>query len=208
MTRLLDVRRLGRCDYEATACLQEDLVARRRAGEISDTLLLLEHDPVVTLGRTSQERAVHGHNQLPVVETPRGGQATYHGPGQLVAYPILDLRDHRRDLHWYLRSLEQVVITALAEFRLEARNIEGFTGVWIGERKVCSIGVAVRGWVTYHGLALNVDCDMSGFSMISPCGLTAEDMGRIVDYVPGATVSDVLPVVEQAFRRNFGYGIV
>lgn len=208
MTRPLDVRRLGRCEYEATARLQGDLVTRRRAGEIGDTLLLLEHEPVVTLGRASREQAVYEHNQLPVVETPRGGQATYHGPGQLVAYPILDLRNHRLDLHWYLRSLEQVVITALAELGLEARNIEGFTGVWIGERKVCSIGVAVRGWVTYHGLALNVDCDMNAFSMISPCGLTAEDMGRIVDYIPEATVAGALPVLEQAFRLTFGYGIV
>jgi len=208
VTRHLDVRRLGRCDYEATARLQETLVAQRRAGEVTDTLLLLEHDPVVTLGRTSREHAILASNRLPVIETPRGGQATYHGPGQLVAYPILDLRGHRLDLHWYLRSLEQVVITALAELGVEARNIEGFTGVWIGERKVCSIGVAVRGWVTYHGLALNVDCDMSGFSMISPCGLTAEDMGRIVDYIPETTVASVLLVLEQVFRRNFGYGIV
>lgn len=208
MTLPLDVRHLGRCDYQATATLQETLVTSRRAAQIPDTLLLLEHNPVITLGRTPQEHAVFGHNQLPVVETPRGGQATYHGPGQLVAYPILDLRDHRRDLHWYLRTLEQVVITALAQFDLKARNIEGFTGVWIAETKVCSIGVAVRGWVTYHGLALNINCDMSGFTMIEPCGLSAEDMARVSDYIPELTVTDVLPALQQAFRQTFGYGIV
>ena len=206
----LDFRRLGRCEYLETVWLQAELVRQRRTGEVGDTVLLLEHEPVITVGRGGAEATEPGRRRLlrniPVVETSRGGQATYHGPGQLVAYPVLDLRGHRMDLHWYLRRLEQVVVLALQRLGLEGRRVEGLTGVWVGPRKVCSIGVAVRGWVTYHGLALNVDCEMEAFHLFSPCGLRGEDMGRLRDYDSRLTVAGVLPVLEGAFRDTLECG--
>ena len=209
----LDVRRLGRCDYQQTVTLQEDLVRRRRAGEIGDTLLLLEHDPVITVGRASRAapapssvaRALQGPPSIPIVETSRGGQATYHGPGQLVVYPILDLRQWQCDLHWYLRQLEQVIIETVANLGLVAARVEGYTGVWLEGHKIASIGVAVRGWITYHGVALNVDCAMSGFSAITPCGLPAEVMSSLSAQGTEVTVADVMPFLEEAFRRTFGF---
>jgi lipoyl(octanoyl) transferase len=140
-----------------------------------------------------------------IVETSRGGQATYHGPGQLVIYPILDLRQWQCDLHWYLRQLEQVIIDALANLELSAERADGYTGVWLEGHKVASIGVAVRGWITYHGVALNVDCDMSGFSLISPCGLSPETMSSLAAHGAKVTVADLMPLVENAFRKTFGF---
>lgn len=207
--RPLEVRRLGRLGYLEAVRLQEGLVAARRRGEQGDLLLLLEHEPVITVGRGGLVApAAPGQPPpalpLPVVETSRGGQATYHGPGQLVAYPILDLRAWQRDLHWYLRQLEQVVIEALASYGLAATRRDGYTGVWVSERKIASIGVAVRGWITYHGVALNVDCEMSGFGLISPCGLPAEVMTSMAEQGRTVTVLEVLPAVEAAFRAVFG----
>jgi lipoyl(octanoyl) transferase len=217
----LYVRQLGLCEYQSTVVLQEELVRQRRAGEIADTLLLLEHEPVITVGKAGlppspkQGGGVRGAAPaaagapvalaVPIHETSRGGQATYHGPGQLVMYPILDLREWRCDLHEYLRQLEEVVIRALAGLGLDGTRVEGYTGVWVGERKIASIGVAVRGWITYHGVALNVSNDMTGFSLITPCGLPAEVMTRVVDHGVTATVGELLPLAEQAFRDVFGY---
>jgi lipoate-protein ligase B len=142
---------------------------------------------------------------LPVVETSRGGQATYHGPGQLIGYPIVHLREWHCDLHWYLRQLEEALISSLAALGLKAGNIPGQTGVWIGGRKIASIGVAVRGWVTYHGFALNVNCEMAGFASISPCGLPADSMIRLKDLGLLVGVEELQPVVAAAFSRTFGY---
>ena len=205
--RTLAVRRLGLCEYLPTVALQEGLVRQRRAGEVGDTLLLLEHEPVITVGRAGMASLPPGSgaNAIPTVETSRGGQATYHGPGQLVMYPILDLRQWRCDLHEYLRQLEAVVIRTLAGLHLQGRRVDGYTGVWVGERKIASIGVAVRGWITYHGVALNVSNDMTGFLAISPCGLPAETMTRVTDHGVTTTVAEVLPLAEQAFRETFGY---
>ena len=208
--RELRVLRPGRLAYAPACAWQEEMVTQRRAGEIPDTLVLLEHDPVVTVGRSTPSGVpCASGGELPgglqVLETSRGGQATYHGPGQLVGYPILDLRGLRCDLHWYMRRLEQVLIAALADLGLQAGTMPEHTGVWIGDRKVASIGVAVRGWVTYHGFALNVDCDMAGFSAISPCGLRREDMTRLRDLGVRVGVSEVMPAVECAFRATFGY---
>src|SRR5690349_2818589 len=136
---LLDVRRLGRTKYEDAYALQQDLVAQRVEGKIPDTLVLTEHEPVITLGRGSKREDVAGV-ELPVFEIERGGEATWHGPGQVVAYPILLLPEGRRDLHRYLRDLEEVVLRVLAEFQVEGRREPGKTGVWIGAKKVCSIG--------------------------------------------------------------------
>ena len=220
--------RLGRREYGETVALQEELVRQRRAGEIPDTLLLLEHEAVITVGRghgpsasppTPLPRsaalrsgeggaATDGDDNgggIPVVETSRGGEATYHGPGQLVAYPIVDLRQWRRDVHWYLRQLEAAGIETLRQLGVEAGNKPGHTGVWVQERKIASIGVAVRGWVTYHGLALNVDCDMSGFAGFNPCGLSSDTMVSLRELGLAAGVAEVATAFAQAFQGVLGY---
>ena len=149
------------------------------AGE--ESVLLLEHEPVYTIGRRLDKSSLRDAARLPypVFETNRGGQATYHGPGQLVGYPILDLRARSRDLHRYLRALESLLIDFVAEFGVRARQIEGKTGVWVGDRKIASIGVGVRKWITMHGFALNVSRDLAGFSHITPCGLADVTMTSI-----------------------------
>ncbi|MFO8080698.1 MAG: lipoyl(octanoyl) transferase LipB [Armatimonadota bacterium] len=185
--RLLRVTDLGRMGHAEAERLQERLVETRRAGRVPDTLLLVEHDPVVTIGSAVEEGAAEVSAQLlesagaEMRQVSRGGRATFHGPGQIVGYPILDLRQHRRDLHWYLRSLEQVIIDALGDFGLDAGREDGLTGVWAGGRKIASIGIAVRGWVTWHGFALNLDVDAHWWRMIDPCGLRPDQMGSLSD---------------------------
>jgi lipoyl(octanoyl) transferase len=136
-----------------------------------DVLLLVEHPPVVTLGRNAHAAHLLASGDVPVFEVERGGDVTYHGPGQLVGYPILDLTGYRRDLHWYLRALEQALIDALAQLGIPAGRNPGFTGVWTRGRKIASIGVHVKQWVTWHGFALNVTTDLTAFERIVPCGI-------------------------------------
>lgn len=163
---------LGRLAYEPALDLQEKNVAARAGDDIPDQILLLEHDPVYTIGRR-RDRSSLGPAPLPhpVVEINRGGQATYHGPGQLVGYLIFDLQKLTPDLHLFLRWIEDGLIALLAEYKLTARRREGLTGVWIGERKIASIGVGVRRWITMHGFGLNVGPDLTGFAAITPCGI-------------------------------------
>lgn len=170
----------GRIDFLAGLRIQEErLDGCLTRGE--ESVILLEHEPVYTIGRLldkSSLRAVD-HLPYPVFETNRGGQATYHGPGQLVGYPILDLRARGRDLHGYLRKLEDLLIDLLEEFGIPGSKIEGKTGVWVQDRKIASIGVGVRRWVTMHGFALNVASDLSGFLSIIPCGISGVQMTSI-----------------------------
>jgi lipoyl(octanoyl) transferase len=193
---LLDVLRLGRKPYDDVHRLQEELVAKRIAGEIPDTLILVEHEAVVTLGRKSPEGDA-AEVDVPKLEVERGGEATYHGPGQLVAYPIFLLPEDRRDLHAYLRDLEEVVIGVLGEVDVQGHRENGKTGVWIGDQKVASIGVAVRRWVTWHGLALNVHTDLAAFQAFQPCGLNPDVMTRLADHAdlpPALILFEVLIV--------------
>lgn len=180
--RILEVRRLGRTLYADAHALQQSLLEERLAGTIGDVLLLTEHEPVVTIGRGAGPEAA-GTVDLPVVSVERGGEATYHGPGQIVGYPIVQLDEGRRDLHRWLRDLEEVVIATLADFGVEGRREAGFTGVWIAGKKVCSIGVAVRRWVAWHGFAVNVNTDLDGFRAFHPCGLDSNVMTRLADHV-------------------------
>ena len=201
----LEVRRLGRVAYAEARALQEELLAQRVAGQVPDQLLLVEHPPVVTLGRRTPA-AEWSHLGVEVVEVERGGEATWHGPGQLVGYPVVALPEGRRDLHRYLRDLEQVVIDVLAGLGLEAGRREGWTGVWVGEQKLCSIGVAVRRWVAWHGFALNVTCDLGGFRGFAPCGLQSAVMGRVADLADVPPKDPLLmDAAEAAFRGVFGY---
>jgi lipoate-protein ligase B len=161
---------LGVRGYAETLALQEDLVERRARGEVGDALLLVEHPPVVTLGRRARREEV-GDPGVPVFEVARGGEATYHEPGQLVGYPIVRLDVRRTDLRRFLRDLEETLIRGLGDFGIAAGRREGLTGAWVGDRKIASIGVAVRRWVSYHGFSLNVKPQSAAFDRIRPCGL-------------------------------------
>src|SRR6266436_8779846 len=170
----LQVHWLGRTDFANVLALQEEIVAKKRADPSHpDALLLLEHEPVYTIGRTPDQSSLLGaaHLPHPLFAINRGGQATYHGPGQLMGYPIIDLRRCDHDLHKYLRWLEQLLIEVLAEYGIAATQREALTGVWVEDRKIASIGVGVRHWITMHGFALNVCGDLSPFNRIVPCGI-------------------------------------
>jgi len=170
----LNVRWLGRTEFAHALALQEELAAKKREdASLEDQLLLLEHEPVYTIGRTPDRSSLLGSTHLPhpVFSINRGGQATYHGPGQLMGYPIIDLRRWGQDLHKYLRWLEQLLIDVLAQYRIVAQRRESLTGVWVENRKIASIGVGVRHWITMHGFALNVRGDLSPFDHIVPCGI-------------------------------------
>lgn len=178
----LSVRWLGRVSFADALQLQEELVAEKRANNaLTDELLLLEHEPVYTIGRTPDQSSLRGESHLPHPLFPinRGGQATYHGPGQLVGYPIIDLRQYGQDLHRYLRWLEDLLIEALAEAGIAATTRQGLTGVWVEDRKIASIGVGVRHWITMHGFALNVCGDLTPFNHIVPCGIANVAMTSI-----------------------------
>ncbi len=175
--RPLAVRRLGRVSYVDGLDLQAKLVARRQADAIPDTLLLLEHEPVFTLGRNARrENVLLSEDALrergfALFDTGRGGDVTYHGPGQVVGYPILDLSPDRRDVHRYVRDLEEVMIRTCADYGIPASRVVGLTGAWVGREKIGAIGVRIARWVTSHGFAFNVSTDLSPFGLIVPCGI-------------------------------------
>ena len=176
------VRHLGLVDYQAGLDLQNELVDQRKQGLIPDQLLLLEHPPVITLGARNHNSRSNvletpeslAHKGVALFETGRGGDVTYHGPGQLVGYPILELQAGRRDVHRYVRDLEEVLIQAVSDFGIAATRIPGLTGIWVGEEKLAAIGVRLSRWVTSHGFALNVTTDLSNFGLIVPCGITGK----------------------------------
>ncbi|PYJ60755.1 MAG: octanoyltransferase [Verrucomicrobia bacterium] len=170
----LHVRWLGRIEFADGLAVQEEIVAKKREDpSYPDELLLLEHEPVYTIGRTPDQSSLLGaaHLPHPLFAISRGGQATYHGPGQLMGYPIIDLRRCGQDLHRYLRWLEQLLIEMLAQYEIAATRRASLTGVWVDDRKIGSIGVGVRYWITMHGFALNVCGDLSPFNQIVPCGI-------------------------------------
>jgi lipoyl(octanoyl) transferase len=189
MEAALVARWLGRISFREALELQEETVSRKRGdSRISDELLLLEHEPVYTIGRTPDQSSLRGGKHLPhpLFEINRGGQATYHGPGQLVGYFLLDLRRYGQDLHRYLRWIEVVLIELLAQCDLSATTRDGLTGIWVdnpemigASRKIASIGVGVRHWITMHGFALNVSGDLTPFDHITPCGIAGVTMTSI-----------------------------
>lgn len=192
----------GQMPYEAAWAWQADCVQARLRGEISDLLLLGEHPPVYTLGRGTHAENLGDPGEIPVVSIERGGDITYHGPGQLVGYPIVQLKPGERDLKRLLWSLEQGLIDALAEFDVAAERELGKTGVWIAGAKVASIGVAVKKCVTYHGFALNVSTDMAPFGRIRPCGFDASVMTRLVDAAPHVDWPAQHEDLSQAIHRH------
>jgi lipoyl(octanoyl) transferase len=219
--RVLQVEHLGRRPYGEVLELQRAMAAERIAGARPDTLLLVEHDPVVTLGRSTKrehlllsEKALAARG-VELFDIERGGDVTFHGPGQLVGYPIFDLQQHKPDLHWYLRQVEQALIDALATYDIVGSRVEKYTGVWVdpvipsevrddSRRKIASIGVHARSWVTWHGFALNVSTDLSYFDMMVPCGIPqvtmtsiARELGRAV------SLEEVADRVTTAFSSVF-----
>jgi lipoyl(octanoyl) transferase len=188
--RPIEIRRLGRVRYADGLALQERLVRERQAGAIPDTLLLLEHDPVFTLGRNARsENVLFPADDLrargfDVFEAGRGGDVTYHGPGQVVGYPIVDLSPDRRDVHRYVRDLEDVMIRTCADYGLGAERVAGRTGCWVGPEKIGAIGVRIARWVTSHGFAFNVRNDLAPFGLIVPCGIRdrgVTSLARLLD---------------------------
>jgi lipoyl(octanoyl) transferase len=219
MTTPLRVEDLGLRSYGEVLEYQRELRRRRIEGETAeDVLLLVEHPPVVTLGRgtrpTSLPIAPDGLRRrgVEVHEIERGGDVTYHGPGQLVGYPIIDLRNHRPDLHWYLRSLEDVLIQALGRLGIEADRNPGLTGVWTAGRKIASIGIHVKQWVTLHGFALNVTADLDPFDLIVPCGIKQVVMTSVASELlrgdADLLASEVRANVVDAFCGVFGCAVV
>jgi lipoyl(octanoyl) transferase len=204
----LRVRWLGRVNFADTLSLQEEIVATKRDDRsATDEILLLEHEPVYTIGRTPDQSSLRGADHLPhpLFAINRGGQATYHGPGQLIGYPILDLRKCGQDLHRYLRWLEQLLIDLLAAHNIPATRREALTGVWVADRKIASIGVGVRHWITMHGFALNVGGDLSAFAQIIPCGLSNVAMTSM-EKETGQPFSliDVAAEFEKLVQRRLG----
>jgi lipoyl(octanoyl) transferase len=204
-SRGLVVRRLGRIQYAEGLEIQASLVAQRQAEQIPDTLLLLEHQPVFTLGRNARpENMLFSAEALrargfEIFETGRGGDVTYHGPGQVVGYPILDLGPDRRDVHRYVRDLEEVMIRTCADYGVSAGRVAGLTGAWVGDEKIGAIGVRIARWVTSHGFALNVSTDLSPFDLIVPCGIRGRGVTSL-ERLAGSPVS-----VDQVMERLAGH---
>jgi lipoyl(octanoyl) transferase len=211
----LEVQDLDLVPYAEALALQSDLVGRRRAGDIPDQLLLLQHPHVITLGTASSRAHIVADQSrlqelgIDLVDVGRGGDVTYHGPGQLVGYPILDLKPDRKDVHRYLRDLESVLVHTLGEMGIQGEPVPDLTGVWVDGRKIAAIGVRISsGWITSHGFALNVSNDLSFFETIVPCGIqdvsvtsVSQELGRPVG------VPDILGIVSRAFSEVFGRSI-
>jgi len=207
--------RLGIVDYETAHDLQKKILQERIDGKCLDHLILLQHNPVITIGRSGDNKNILASKTLlesfgiTVHEIERGGDVTYHGPGQLTGYPIIDLRSYQKDVHWYLRQLEEVIIRFLSDYNIAGKRVSGYTGVWVGDEKIAAIGVAVKRWVTYHGFALNVNPDLSHFKLINPCGITDKEVTSIVKILGhDVSMEEVEDKVVSAFAEVFSVEIL
>lgn len=198
----------GLMPYEQCWRWQQKLVCDRKLNpSLEDVLILVEHPPVYTLGQGANRQFVKfdpDQSTVPLLQVERGGEVTYHGPGQLVAYPILNLNRHQTDLHWYLRQLEAVILETLVALGLSGERIPGLTGVWLGGKKVAAVGIKASRWITMHGLALNVCVDLEGFRQIVPCGIVDKPVGSLDEWIPGIRVAHVSPLLITAFAQTFG----
>jgi lipoate-protein ligase B len=204
---MLLYKNLGRMDYLAALALQEQLVKRKQHEASADILLFVEHPHVYTLGRGGNESNLLAPREVPVYRTGRGGDVTYHGPGQMVVYPIIDLKSKlRKDVHRYVRNFEFAAIQTLHDFNLKAVRRPPYTGIWIGDRKIAAIGIAVRRCITFHGLALNVNTDLSYFRRIVPCGLAWADVTSMArELGTEQNLAEVRELFLQNFAKVFGY---
>ncbi len=198
----------GLTSYSVALKLQRSLVQQRRhCPELADVLILLEHPPVYTLGQGAKLDFLKfdpGENEYELHRVERGGEVTYHCPGQLVGYPILNLKHYQQDLHWYLRQLEEVLLKVLDVYGLKGERYPGLTGVWLEGRKVGAIGIKVSRWITMHGFSLNICPDLAGFYRIIPCGISDKPVGSLAEFLPRITIDEVLPQLANAFAQVFG----
>ncbi|MGJ3253068.1 MAG: lipoyl(octanoyl) transferase LipB [Elainellaceae cyanobacterium] len=210
--RICKLYYLGLIPYRIAWNWQQLLVqARREHPNLDDVLMVLEHPPVYTLGQGASLDFLKfdvENSSSDLVRVERGGEVTYHCPGQLVVYPILNLQFYRKDLHWYLRQLEEVIIHALAQYGLSGDRIDGLTGVWLDGRKVAAIGIKVSRWVTMHGFSLNVCPDLKGFRYIVPCGIADKPVGSLEQFMPGITVNEVYSQIVRSFAEIFNVELV
>ena len=210
----LDVKRLGTLDYQSSLDIQLDFLEKRIANEINDTLLFVEHTPTITIGRNGNKsnllisEKILIEKNIDFYEVTRGGDITFHGPGQIVCYPIINLNNHFKDVHKYLRTLEQIIIDLLIEYNIEARRFDGITGVFVKRSKIASIGVGIKRWVTYHGLSLNINTDLSYFDLIIPCGLNNNPVTSIKSWNhldDDINQSEVENLLIKGFTKCFHY---
>ena len=203
---ILKLIRQGVVPYNEAWEFQRKLHAQRLAGEIPDTLVLLEHPPVYTLGKNVGDENLIDPRDAEVIKSDRGGDITWHGPGQLVGYPIFNLEDHQKSVSWYMRSLEAVIIETLQIFDIESGQLEGLTGVWVGNQKVCAMGVRLSRWVTMHGFALNVRPEMSYFQGMIPCGIQGKGVTSMQELLgKDISIDDVISPLTEAFKRVFSF---
>ncbi len=207
MLRICHVHCLGLIPYEKSWKWQHSLVNERQNSDtLADILLLLEHPAVYTLGTGALLQYLKFKpdcSPYPIHRVERGGEVTHHCPGQIVGYPILNLKYHQKDLHWYLRQLERVLIETLEFYGLPAERRQGLTGVWLEGYKIASIGIKVSRWITMHGFALNVESDLSGFENIIPCGLEGHKMGNMSEFIPAIKTAEVRSILIKVFARVF-----
>ncbi len=205
MTNLKIIKK-GLVPYEEAWEFQRQTHADRLAGEIPDTLILLEHPPVYTFGKNADQSNLIDPKDAEVIRSDRGGDITWHGPGQLVGYPILNLEDHKKSVSWYMRNLEEVIIHTLDHFGIQGARIQGMTGVWVGDQKVCAMGVRLSRWVTMHGFALNVRPDMSYFGGMIPCGIKGKGVVSMKELLgTNIKIEDVSTPLIQAFQSIFEF---
>ncbi len=198
------IQDLGQRPYQEVWAYQKEIQAKCIAGEIEDTFLMVEHEPVYTLGKNANENhLLQGRDQsVDVFNIERGGDITFHGPGQLVGYPILDLSNYKKSISWYMRILEQIIIDTVSEFGIEAKRIEGLTGVWVGDEKIAALGVRIRRWVTMHGFSINVNTDLTFYDGIIPCGIFDHGITSMEQLL--CRPQD-MEKVKKVVRRKFGY---
>ena len=211
-TKPFCVEELGFSYYKDVWTYQRQLQAKRQSGEIPDTLLFVEHEPIYTLGVSGKESNITGSQEflsakgIKVLRVDRGGDVTFHGPGQIVGYPIFDLKQHTPDVSWYMRSLERVLIETLAHFGIRGTSIANCPGVWVGIDKIAALGVRISKWVTMHGFALNVSTDLDYFSGIIPCGIqdkSVTSMDRVLGYAP--PIETIKEILVNEFSRHFRF---
>ena len=205
-TNIIDILDLGLSPFKEVWGLQKELVKKRQNGQIKDTLILAEHEPVYTLGKNANENHIlqNSPRDVKTYQIERGGDVTYHGPGQLVGYPIIDLHNYNKSISCYMRSLEQLIIDTLAEFRVTAERKDGLTGVWVGDEKIAALGVRVTRWITMHGFALNVSPDLTYYSGIIPCGIFEYGVTSMAKLLTDeVAVDSVKQVLIEKFMNQF-----
>jgi lipoate-protein ligase B len=203
------IQDLGQRPYQEVWAYQKKIQSKRIAGEIEDTLLMVEHEPVYTLGKNANENhLLQSRDQsVDVFNIERGGDITFHGPGQLVGYPILDLSHYNKSISWYMRTLEQIIIDTVSEFGIEAKRIKGLTGVWVGDEKIAALGVRIRRWVTMHGFSINVNTDLTFYDGIIPCGIFDHGITSMEQLLcRPQDMEKVKKVVRSKFRYYFKLG--